>query len=170
MAKHRRRRNSRRRFTAIPFEASISPSTLADNTAIAQDILSAQMADDFYAISVDSMWSIDAQTAGEGPLHVGFAHNDLSVTEIAETLLCQLTDPSDIINRERSRRPVRRVGLFPAQVVNETLNDGVEKRTPLRFQVGDGHQLEAYVMNRSNAALSGGSRIDVAGTLYGKWL
>ncbi len=128
------------------------------------------MAEDLYVISVDATWALDGGTGGEGPIGVGFTHNDLTVAEVAEALLAQMVDPSDIIARERNRRPVRRVGAFPGSATNEVLFDGVEKRTPIKFVIGDGHQLAMYAINRSNAQLTGGQRIDVMGVIYGKWL
>ena len=44
------------------------------------------LGEDIFVISVDCMWNLRGHTASETPLEFGFAHGDLSVTEIAEAL------------------------------------------------------------------------------------
>ncbi len=175
LARHRRRRAPRRsrkggRFQAIPFSVTNTLSTLGDNALISQNLLGAEFSEKFYAISVDATFSLFGGTVGEGPIGVGFAHNDLSTAEILENLNAEITDPSNIIAREQSRRPVRRTGSFSGQTANETLNDGILTRTPLKFLVGEGHGLATWAVNRSNGALTGGQIVEVQGTVYGRWV
>ncbi len=132
--------------------------------------MASQMAEDLYVMSVDSTWAMHDNTSDENPISVGIAHNDLSVTEISEALLAEMTDPSDIIARERSRRPVRRVGTFSGPELNQVLNDGKNIRTKVKFVIGDGHQLAVYAVNRSNATLTTGTQIELEGVIYGRWL
>ncbi len=156
-------------FVAIPFEQSLPLSTLGNDVVVAADILGADFARDFYGISIDSAWGMAGHTAAEGSISVGFAHNDLSVAEIAENLVAEITDPSDIIARERARRPVRKVGKFIGQEVAEQLFDGVMRRTKLKFPIGEGHGLAMWAVNRSGAAFSTGTNMIVEGVLYGRW-
>ncbi len=171
MAKRRsRRRRNYNRFQAIPFESSLTLSTLADNTVVVQNLLGAEFAEDFYTISIDAIWSLLGHTAGEGPITVGFAHNDLSTGEIKENLDAEITDPDNIIAREMTRRPVRKSGTFPGLATNETLNHGDPKKTTMKFMVGDGHGLEQWAINRSNAALTTGTVVVCEGTIFGRWI
>ncbi len=125
--------------------------------------------EDIFVISVDSTWNIRTLTAGEVPIVVGFAHSDLTVTEIAEALQAELTDPDDIIAKERSRRPVRTVGSFGENAVDMSLNDGKMLRQKIKFSVGDGHSLDLFAFNRSGGSLTTGALIELTGVLYGRW-
>ncbi len=169
VAKHSRRRSNRRKgFVALPFEASITLDTLADNTVIKANTIT--FGEDIFVLSVDGVWSIRGQTANEGPISVGYAHSDLSVAEIKEALDASLTDPDDIIAKERTRRPVRRVGSFRSNLNNsEVLDDGKVIRTKIKFSVGDSHSLAFYAQNRSGGVLTTGAIILLEGVIYGRW-
>ncbi len=169
MMARRRKRRSNGRFVAIPFEVSITLSTLGDNTVLSSTILSNNFARDIYLISVKAYWSMSGNTSLENPIAVGFSHSDLSVTEISEALIAEVSDPSDIIAAERARRPVRRTGQFAGPDVNQMLADGRLVRTGLKFAVTDGKQLSVYAVNRSNAALTTGTVIHCSGTIFGRW-
>ncbi len=169
MSKHKRR-GRRGGFQAIPYTAQLSLSTLADNTVLTGNFLGGTFVEDFYCVSVDALWSINGLTAGEVPIEAGFNHGDLSVTEIGEALDAEILDPSDIIARERARRPVRRAVKFSEGAATEmVINNGTEVRTPLRFMVNDGKAIQFWVANRSGGALTTGSRVEISGTLYGRW-
>ncbi len=170
MAKRRGRKRNYNRFQAIPFESSNALSTLNDNVVISQNLLGAEFSEDYYAIAADCTWSLLGGTAGEGPISVGLAHNDLSVTEIKEALDAEITDPDNIIAREQSRRPVRKAGTFPGLATNETINHGDPQRTRLKFMIGDGHGPAQYAINRSNGNLTGGQVVVCEGVLYGRWI
>lgn len=166
----RRPRTTRRRnFVAIPFEMELALGTLAKDTLLSGVVLT--FGEDLFCISIDCLWSIEDPTTSEGPVQVGVSHGDLTDSEVLEALDASLTDPDDIIAKERSRRPVRRVGAFPLAVATaEVLNHGVQVRTPLRFSIGDGHSLDVWALNAGqNANLTTGARVRAAGTLYGRW-
>ena len=129
------------------------------------------LGEDLFCISVDTTLSLRGIAAGEGPLTVGVAHGDLSIAEIVEALDANLTSPDDIIARERSRRPVRRIGIFAAQETGESqiLNGGIVLRTKLRFSVGNGHDVSFWIRNQSGAALTTGGFLETHGTLFGRW-
>ncbi len=170
--KGRKRRRKSKNFVAIPFEAEVALAALADDIVVSNGILGAVLGEDLKIISIDAVWSIKDYTVGEGPILVGFNHSDLSDAEIAEALSAQVVNPSDIIAKERSKRPVRKAGMFRCQDPGfvETLNDGVAIRTRCLFNVSDGLNPEMFCQNKSGAVLAGGAIVDVVGTLYGNWL
>ncbi len=162
---------NRRGFQAIPFTAAFQLSTLADNTVLSADLLGGNFVEDFYCISVDATVALNDITAGEVPIDFGYAHGDLTVAEILEALDAQILDPSDIIARERSRRPVRLVGKFSDGTKTEmVLNEGMTIRSKLKFMVNDGKSIVFFVVNRSGSnPLTTGQRLEISGTLYGRW-
>lgn len=169
-AKRRRRSKGRRGYTAIPFQASGSLGTLGNGTVLAVPLLPAAFSEDFYCLSVKAQLALHGVTTGEGPIGCGYAHDDLTVAEIAEKLDASLTDPDDIIARERARRPVRMAGSFPTIAIDEVLNDGVPVKTPIKFMIGDGHSLTGYVQNRSGTALTTGATVLFDGVMFGRWV
>ncbi len=169
MTKKKRRRGvNRKGFVAIPFETAVNLVTLANDTVLFASLLAA-FGEDIYIISIDAYWNLRNITTAEGPLQVGFSHGDLTVSEVSEALSAELTDPDDIIAKERSRRPVRRAGQFPSVSIDEVLNDGKPIRTKIKFSVGDGHVINGYIKNRSGAALTTGANLGITGTIYGRW-
>ncbi len=162
------RRRRRRRMVWIPFNAAVALSTLANNAAIAGSVLT--FGEDFFMVGMKATWTMDDNTTGENPLDVGFAHGDLSVSEILEAIDASQADPDDIIAVERARRPVRKVGTFSESVLTKnTLNDGKAITTRFKRSIGDGHALDLFAVNRSGATLTTGTRIIVDGHLYGRW-
>ncbi len=168
MAKKKQGKN-RRNFVAIPFNTDIVLATLADNTVLPATLFSSAFGEDIYVISIDASWILAGSSSQEGPIFVGFAHGDLSAAEILEALDAEQTDPDDRIAKERSSRPIRRVGGFDAQIANETLNHGVNIRTPMKMSIGNDHFVDAWAVNRSGATLTTGAIIHVNGTLFGRW-
>ena len=166
--KSRRRRGRRKGFVAIPFEVVHTLGSLADVTVGTFDVLGT-FARNIYLISADAVITMREHTPGEGPIVYGFAAGDLTSSEILEKLQAELTDPSDIIQMERSRRPVRQTGVFPGLSSEEALNDGRNTRTRLKFGITNGKTLDVWAYNRSGNALTTGTVINVLGTLYGRW-
>ncbi len=170
MTKKKSKRNRSKNFVAIPFSMQIPLSTLADATVIQADILGSALGEDLFVISIDAMFTLKDLTAGEVPLQVGFSHSDLSVGEVNEALNAELTDPDDIIQKERARRPVRRAGTFNLGSIGDLeLADGVPQRTKMKFSVGDGHNISAWLANKSGATLTTGAIMHCNGTIYGRW-
>ncbi len=171
MAKKRRGKRRKRGIIAIPFSVQGGLSTLADETVIAVAALGASFGEDFYLVSLDASVLIRGLTAGEGdPLQYGIAHSDLTVTEIGETLDAETSDPDDIIANERRRRPVRSAGYLRGGEVNTTMAQQTDKvRIPGRFSIGDGHNVNLWVKNKSGATLTTGAVQEWTGTLFGRW-
>ncbi len=168
MAKRRslaKARNSR--FQALQVNAILTLATLASETALTQALTA--LADDFWIQSMDLNWAIRTATAGEGPIAVGIANGDLSVSEIKEALNASPVSRSDIVNREHARRPVRRVAQFEVLAANESLNDGKPIRTVGKMYLAEGTELNAYAFNQSGASLTTGAVIRIWGTIYGVW-
>ncbi len=170
MGKNRRRGS--RGFVAMPVSGSVLPSTLASGIVIKSNLMS-NLSEDFYCISADLAFQIRDGTVGEGPLQVGIAHGDYSVTEIKEYLDVDYSNPGDKIAREQATRLVRRCGFFQQNLAaagEQMPQNGEVKRVKIRFLVTDGISLDFWVHNQSGAALSGGATVIVSGTLYGRWV
>ncbi len=165
----KRRRRTRRRLVAIPFTTRLTLSTLLSSTVIKVSALGNAFGEDFYCHQVTANYALSGATPTEGPLSIGYTHGDLSVAEVLEAITAELTDPDDIIAKERARRPVRKVGNFPVQAADETFRDGAMVRTGLGFSVGNDHKLDFWALNNSGATLTTGAIIDVDGVLYGRW-
>ncbi len=167
--KRRSRKRSNKNFVAIPFTQTLSLGTLADNTVAINTLLS-NLVEDLFVISVDAYWSLRGMTANEGPLEVGLAHGDYTVTEIKECIESDNSDPDDLIDVERSRRKVRRSGMFQVIAPTEVLAQGEKIRTRMKFTIGDGKSLISWISNRTGSALTTGGSLVVSGTIFGRWL
>ncbi len=166
MAKgHGKRRNSR--FQVLKVDASVSLSTLGNGGTILLGLMA--ITGQFKVVAADLLWAIDNLTAGEGPIQAGLSNGDLSTTEVQESLDSSPTSESDIIARERARRPVRSIGVFPGNDTHEVLNDGRMMRTKFFTQLAEGDSLMAFVRNQSGAALTTGAVLRVQGRVYGYW-
>ncbi len=165
-----RRRRRKSRLAVINVDESIVLGALVDNSVISVD--SDPFGREFYAISTDLYWGLDALTVGEGPIVVGVAHNDYTDVEMAETLnQTGMEDPGDKIAQERGRRLVRRAGQFSGVASNQVLNDGKVLRTRIGFVLTDGFSLAFWAQNKSNSApLTTGAAINVNGKIYGRWI
>jgi len=169
MARKKGSRRRKSRLVTIPFDGQLAMGAAADQAVVKQDMVTT-LGEDLFVISVDVACDINGKTAGEGPINIGMAHDDLSVAEIAEALEADLTDPDDIIAKERARRPVRAFGKFSGgQIVAEVWNEGREQRVPIRWSVGDGHTLSFYGRNNTGAQMNTGALINFTGRIYGRW-
>ena len=166
----KKKNNRRRNFVAIPFNSAAALTTLADDAVFKADLLINAFGVDIFIISVDLLASLRDLTDGQVPIRVGLAHNDLSTAEIDESNVSQLTDPDDIIQKERGRRPVRKVGVFNKDGTHLDLNNGIKIRVPMKFTVGAGHKVAIWVKNQSGATLTTGCVLEFDGVLYGRWL
>ncbi len=161
------RRRRSRGFVAIPFDQIVALGALANDGIGGNTIVT--FGEDLFVISIDHVFTLRDGTDGEVPIEVGFAHGDLSVAEIDEYLVAELTDPDDIIVKERARRPVRRSGSFGGDQGEQSLNHGQIDRTKFKQSIGDGHGLTVWASNRTGATLTTGANIECQGTIYGRW-
>lgn len=152
----------------IKVNATLALSTLANNTALAGDII--DLNDDIRVISSDLTWTLRDLTAGEGGIDVGLNADAYTVAQIAEALDASPSDRGDQVSLEHSRRKVRLVGTFDGQLANEVLNDGKKIRTrKLYWNFAADRDLQMFAMNRSGATLTTGSELKVSGVLYCQW-
>lgn len=157
-----------RKVRVIP---QVSLGTLGNVTAIVGAVTGA--ADGQYrAMSLNGTWSLKGATAGEGPIVIGFAHSDYSVTEIKEAIEIQNSiNLGDKVAQEQANRLVRIVGTFPsAQVAAEdvVLNDGRPMKTRLNWAIPIGKAVNIFAYNDSGATLTTGAIVDFNGDLWVK--
>ncbi len=169
MAKQPKRRGSRG-FQPLPFTTSKTLLTLADNTAVLVGSLGGNLTEDYFVISLDATWAIRGMAAGQGPIDVGVAHGDYTVTEIKEWIELNLLGPANKIQQEKSRRLIRKVGTFSVIGATEVLADGRVIRTKMRWIQDDGQDLNVWAFNRSGAPLTTGGLLEVSGKYYGRWV
>ncbi len=170
MARRRKARRRPSRFVVIPVFTTLALSTLASNIVIKGNLLN--NVEDVWITSADLMLSIRNLPTGEGPIGMGCANDDLSVTEIAEAISAAPTGPDDIIQNERARRPVRNWAQFSGHSTatsDEVIADGLVKRYKVRMRLGENTALAVWAQNRSGASLSGNATIVIQGKLYGNW-
>ena len=164
----KRKGKNRKGFVAIPFTGALALAILADETVIKNSIINA-FGEDIYCISLDIALGLRGHTASETPLYFGVCHGDLSNTEVLESIISGLIDPDDIIQKERARRPVRKIGGFQGIGAEPVFNDGKKYRQVMKFSVGDTHTVDFWVKNQSGAALTTGTIVEYDGVLYGRW-
>lgn len=160
------RKRKRRGLTPIPFEAQINLSTLANGSVLTGGLLT--LGEDFFCTSVVASWTIRSSN-DEGPLEALLAHGDYTDTEIIEALDASPTDPDDKVANERSRRQVRKVGVFKHESAEAHIAGGELVKTRMMMSIGDGHTIDFGVKNNSGAALTTGATLDIVGTAWGRW-
>ncbi len=165
-AKKGRRTRRRAALVVLRYTFVLTLSTLANVTAVKVNVFTGNVTRDLFMQSIDCLWSMRDHTAGEGPIIVGFAHGDYTVTEIKECLEADTLSLADRIARERSTRWVRDGGIFDGLGGDTTLNDGRAKRTRLRFPIENGFNLAVWAYNQSGAALTTGATITGVGKAY----
>lgn len=105
-------------------------------------------------------------TAGEGPIVVGVAHSDYTDAEIEEVLEnVGSWDEGDMIDQEKARRLVRRIGQInsPATAEDGLLNDGKPLKIKLNWLLTTGQTLSFFAFNKGGSSLTTGSYLVVEG-------
>ncbi len=160
------RKPTKRRFQlrAVRATPSLALVTLASATALTGPLYAA--ADGAYRImSFRGAFALRGHTAGEGPIHIGFAHGDYTVTEIKEFIESGASiSVGDKIANEQANRLVRIVGTFDGLNTEEVLNDGKPIKTRLNWAIPIGKTMNFFVYNDSGAAQTTGSIVDITGT------
>ncbi len=164
------KRGRRRSLVPVKFQFESSLLTLANNTALLATTV-ATLQQDFDIVTTHLNIAVHGQTPGEGPLEFGIAETQYSVTEIVEALDASPTSQYGVA-QERSSRKVRSAGLVPGLLANETLNDGVPVKCKM-FTKAFGNDslgmMSFWTVNRSNAALTTGTVVEVTGVHWGRW-
>ncbi len=166
LAKHGR--GGRRGYTLrkVRLTPELGLGTLASDTALVV-VAHPVTVSSLRAISMVATWSLSALTAGEGPITVGYAHSDYTVTEIKECLETGNINPNLKIEAERANRLVRVVGTFSA-AGNAVLNDGKPIKTRLNWGLGINRAVNIFAFNESTVALTTGAQLRVAGAMWVK--
>ncbi len=166
------KKGSTKGLIGIPVNVQLSLSTLGDETVLMVDLIAGAASLDkrIWWYSFKGFVAISGLTAGEGPIEVGGAHSDLSVTEVGEALDAQAAvNIDDIIARERGRRPVRSWGLFAGLNTNEYLNNqsGSVKKS-LKFSTGEDSEPAMWVRNHAGGVLTTGAAVSIFGKIWGR--
>ncbi len=165
MAKKRRaskRRFNLRRIRVTPEQAL---GTLASDTVVRTGITGGTSTTTMRVKSVKATWSLTGLTAGEGPISVGYAYDDYSVTEIKECLEAATNlDLGDKVEQEKANRLVREVGILTSE--QPQLNDGMPVSTKLNWLFPAGAKLNWFAYNNSTGALTTGSVLHLDGNMW----
>ncbi len=106
-------------------------------------------------------------TAGDGPIIVGYAHSDFSVTEIKEAIEASASiSVGDQVAQERANRKVRLVGQLTDLV--EELNDGKPVKTKLNWLIPIGKEVNIFAYNDGAALLTTGAVVSCSGDMWVK--
>ncbi len=166
MAKRRRQG-----IVTIPFSHTVTLANPTNGTVVKGSIFTTDFTQSFYAISADCLWARRDAAVGQGPLQCGYALKVYTTAQIAEKINAdEMNIREDEIAAEQGRRKVRTAGVFPVVETDEVLNNGQMIRTPLRFVIAIGGNLEAWIRNNSGVTLATGSFLVVSGLLYGRWI
>ena len=164
MARHGRRR---RRWTAddknIPFLANTSVGAAIDAAVVVGSTLAAS--DRSYRIlSFRTNWGWRGATPGEGPVFVGYAHADYSVTEVKEALEAEAAMvTNNKVANEQAARLVRLVGSMDFASEDGVLNDGRPITTKLNWAIPLGGNVNTFAYNRSGGTLTTGAVTTLSG-------
>ncbi len=159
--RRRKRVFNLRRVRTTP---AIALSTLASAVAVKLGMTGAAP-NTYRAVSVSQVWDIIGMTGGEGPILVGYAHSDYTVTEIKEAIESSASiDPGLKIEQEKSNRLIRIVGQLDQQTNN--LNDGKPLKTRLNWLISPGDEVSIFAYNDGAAALTTGAVVKSSGNLW----
>ncbi len=169
MAKHRKggsgRRYSLRRVSITPF---VALGALVAGIAVKVGLTGTSDAQ-YRLITANMVWTLHNHTAGEGPISVGYAFGDYTVTEIKEALESATSiSPGDKIAGEKASRWVRKIGQFSGQNASEVLNDGLPIKTRLNWPVQIGETVAAFAYNNDTNDLTTGSVVGIMGDMFVK--
>ncbi len=123
-------------------------------------------ADGAYRVrSIKAAWNSIVLAAADGPLVVGYAHSDYTVTEIKECLeSIAAISVGDLIAQEHANRLVRVVGTLNDATEDE-LNDGKPITTKLNWLIPIGKAVNMFVYN-DGVAMTTGCVVSCNGTLW----
>ncbi len=172
LAAKRKRRRADGNFQVVREESEITLGTLAANTAI--EATGITLAMDCRWHSADILATLDELTSAEGPVMLGIAPANMTVTELKEALEASPTTKWDYPAVEHAKRPVRLLGQFQqgAAVSGLIFNNGNPKRVrlPISVLVSAGDKLpQVFAWNRSGAALTTGAVVRFQMKHYITW-
>ncbi len=158
--KGRGRRRSMANFRQAHFTDTTGLGTLASVTAATAALING-VSDSAVVTSVKAAFVWDDATSADGPLIVGFAHSDYSVTQIKEYI--ESTDGLDWGDKsaqEQANRQIRIAGVLHApEFVKLAM-----KKYKLNWLLSDGDAINQFAFN-SGAVLTTGSELLCMGTI-----
>lgn len=169
MARRPKKRYARRRKMARyrkgNINLDITPGALASKTGMVAD---PDTVDDRTLVSsVKAFYSLSDFTpaVNAGPVMVGLAHSDYTLSEIEE-FLENVTgwDEGNLQSREIENRKIRKVGVFEAPedaTKSTSLNHGKPVYTKLNWIITEGDTIRFWLYNDGTAALSGATSPNV---------
>ncbi len=162
-----KRTPKKRRYNlrGVRFTPELPLLALASDTALAVAVTTTSDSD-YRCISLDGTWTIHDMAADQGPITVGYAHSDYSVTEIKECLESQASISIGLkVEQEQAKRLVRIVGTFVGGGRN-TLNDGRPIKVRLNWLIGAGNNVAMFAYNEDTAPLTTGSILNHQGKMW----
>lgn len=166
------RRHPRYRLRPVRITPDLALATLGTKTVLATGFTGA--ADGPYRIiSATCIWSLLGLTIGDGPITVGYAHSDYSVTEIKEYIegAAQINVGNLVSSREQAQRFIRIVGTMPGNPAGslgmQALNDGNPIKTRLNWPMPVGKFVNLFAYN-DGQQLTTGAILSPTGTLWVK--
>ncbi len=149
----------------------ITLGTLTNSTVLKQDNPLA-IEEDFRLIKLRSVVSIRGMAAGEVPILLGLADNELSVSEIAEAISANgPLDRNDRVSMERAERPVWLYGAFSRVAVSMGLPmDMRPLEEVVRWTFSNPEGWCWFVQNRSGGTLTTGAIVEMNTKYYGVWV
>ncbi len=147
--------------------AAVTLATLGSLTALASALWSGSTGA-LRVMSVKASWSLLALTSNEGPIIVGYAYGDYTVTEIKEAIEASTAiDLGNKIAQEQANRLIRIVGTMGDEGQDD-LNNGDPITTKLNWRFNAGKALNIFAYNDGAAALTTGAIVHHNGTIWVK--
>lgn len=136
--------------------------TLAAQTGV-KNAIDDTVTENTWCSSVELTWSLQEYQPADnaGPIIVGIAHSDYTLTEIEEYLESLGSwEVQDLRTQEIAKRKIRRVGVFPTVVATDdfgatVLNDGKPIRTKCNWMLHTGQTIALWYYNAGTDALAG---------------
>ncbi len=126
----------------------------------------AVVVDRVYALWAKGVWTLQANTPGDGPLMVGLAHGDYTAAEIEEAIEATGSwDQSNKVVQEQARRKVRRSGTFDGLLASEKISQGDLVFQKLGFVIEDGETIAAWARNTDADARAASGTINFNGLI-----
>ncbi len=161
-------RRRRRAFNLRPVRTSVVIPMLTTGAQVALTTALTGSADGAYrCMSVKASWRSQELTDADGPLVVGYAHSDYSVTEIKEFIESSAAiSVGDKVAQEKSNRLIRIVGTL-GDAVDDVLNDGKLISTKLNWLMPIGKAVNAFAYN-DGITMTTGALVRINGTMWVK--
>ncbi len=153
---NRKPSSRRRRFNLREVRASpvIALTTLDAAIVLVTNVTGS--ADGAYrAVSMKMAWNLIGLTALDGPIIVGYAHSDYSVTEIKECIeIATSISVGNKVAQEKANRLVRVVGTLE-RASSDDLNDGKPVTTKLNWLIPIGKSVNIFAYNDGQQLTTG---------------